>query len=163
MARYGDISYKNIDYVYDIDLNTGSDACSDGDLLSEPQAIPNAVHRNGTSTLQFVRLANRGDKNSAVDIIFMNQNTPLGTDNAALVTSDGDLSSIETIVPFSAGDYTDMGSFQIAVKNTADEGMGALMKPSDPTTDTLYVASVSRDTDIYDSNGINLRIGFMRR
>jgi len=130
-----------------------------GDLLADTQEIASVCVGGRPVILYSIRLLDKDDQGGELDLLFLESNTDMGTENSAFAPSDASAAAILTSVNITS--YTDFANSQLATKNVDDAGMGVLLKPSDGSS--LYIAAISRDTKTYTTaGGIELHIGFIR-
>jgi hypothetical protein len=126
------------------------------DLLADTQAIAGAVPQNGGSLLlQSVELLDEDDQGVAMDLVFLDANVSLGTENSAPSVTDANARNILGYVSIATGDYKDLGGSRIAtVKN-----VNLILKATSATR-TIYVAAITRGgTPTYTAAGLKLRLG----
>lgn len=144
------------DKVVEVTLTLDTSQYGDADVLADTQAIANAVIANSVSELKSVVLIDKDDQAAALDLLFLESNTSIGTENAALAITDAAAGEIVGAIEVAAGDYVDLANSQIVVKTD----VGILMQPTSGTS--LYVAAISRGTATYTASGIVLKLGFVR-
>lgn len=138
-----------------LSLNT-SGAYADGDVLADTQVVTNAVRiAGGRATLQTVHVHDEDDQGQPFDLLFLDANNSIGTENAAPTITDANGRAILGKVSILSGDYYDMQAFRVATKTA----IGLLLKAGSGTRD-LYVAAISRGTGTYTASGIRLKLGF---
>ena len=143
--------------VVDVTLSLDTAGCADGDLLADAQEIASAVRVNaGKATLRSIQLLDEDDQGVALDLLFLDAATSLGTENNAADISDANARGILGVVSIASGDYVDLVSCQIANKND----VGLKLKAAAATT-SLYVAAITRGgAPTYTASGIRLKLGF---
>lgn len=145
--------------VFDLtlSLDTGG-AYADADVLADTQEIANVFRLpGGTIWLQNIRIVDEDDQGAALDLIFLDAASSLGTENSAVSISDA-LSRTELWrVSVASGDYYDQGGSRIACIGS----IATLLKAASGST-SLFVAAVSRGTGTYTAAGIRLKIGVQK-
>jgi len=146
------------DNAVTITCSLDTSAYADGDVLFDTQEVALAARVNGgTTILQNVVITDISDQGQALDLIFFNANTSLGTENSAPDIDDTEVLTVIGRISVSSSDYYDLGANRVAcVRN-----LGLLMEAGGGTT-SLYVAGVSRGTGTYSASGIQIQFGFMR-
>lgn len=112
-----------------------------GDLLADVQAIAGAVRVNGgTTELRAVTLVDVEEQNQALDIVFVLDNTSLGTENSAPNMSDanGKL-KILGVVQVAVADWRDCGGFSVATP-----AISPLLMQADTGATSIYVGLITR-------------------
>jgi hypothetical protein len=138
-----------------LSLSSGS-AYAANDVLADRQELENVFLTNGgRATLQSLVVLDKDDQAGALDVVFLNANNSLGTENSAVSITDANMESCVAVVSVASSDYDDFINSQIACKDNIDTLVSG---PSDDTS--LWVGAVSRDTKTYTGSGIVLKIGF---
>jgi len=129
------------------------------DLLFNTTEVPLAVlHAGGHARLESITLLDEDDQGIAMDLLFLDAVTSLGTFNAAFNASDTLGRGILGRVNIATGDYIDFGNFRIAQKAS----VGIVMKAATAAS-SLYVAGVTRGgTPTYTAAGLKFKFGFSR-
>lgn len=141
--------------VLDVTLSLDTNAYADGDVLADTQEVASAYRvATGRLYLKTVVVLDEDDQGQALDLIFLNANTSLGTENSAPNISDSNARNIIGRVSIGSGDFYDLGGARIAVVDAA----GLLMEAGSGST-SLYVAAISRGTGTYSASGIRLKLG----
>ena len=139
-----------------LSLNTGQYAS--GDVLAATQELASAVRvPGGTGVIQSIRLLDKDDNGGALDLVFLQPNVSLGTENAAVSISDANADQIIGIVSITAADYVDLVNSQLVTKTN----VGLAVEAASGAT-SLYVGAISRDTKTYTASGITLLIGILQ-
>ena len=80
-------------------FSTDSDAYASGDVLADRQEIASVGLANGAGgVIQSIVLLDQDDQAQAMDIVFLNSDVSLGTENAAVSIADSDADKIIGIV-----------------------------------------------------------------
>lgn len=143
--------------VIDVTPTLDTAIYADGDLLFNPAAITSAAcFSGGIVRLESITLLDEDDQGVAMDLLFLDASTSLGTFNAAFAASDTLARAILGRVNIATGDYVDFGGFRIAQKTA----LGLIMKaPSSGST--IWVAGVTRGgTPTYTASGLKFKFGF---
>ena len=131
------------------------------DVLFNPIEIPNAVAVNdGTSILQSICLIDQTDTSVdagvAIDLVFTQDDTVLGSLDAAVSGADSVLDGILGII--SITNYADMINGQVATKNN----IGLILKGAS-SSKSVYVGGVIREAGTARGvNDIDIRLGIVK-
>lgn len=138
-----------------ITLSLDTAIYASGDVLADTQAVTGAIRSAGASAiLQSLSLLDKDDNAAAgIDLVFLNANVSLGTENAAPNISDANAAAILGIVSLVSGDFIDVGGAKVASK----ANIGLLVTPATGTT--IYVAAITRGTPTQSAAGIVLTLG----
>lgn len=139
-----------------LSLDTGIYA--DGDVLADTQVISGAARDNGgPCSLESVQVLDEDDQGVALDLLFLDANVSIGTENAAPSVTDANARNILGLISIAAADYKDLGASRIATVHS----IGLVLKAATGSRD-LYIAAITRGgTPTYTASGIRLRLGFM--
>ena len=141
-------------HVVDVVLTMAAAANHAGDVLADTQEIANAVSRSGGSgILQSILVQDDDALGGAMDIVILDTNTSIGTENAAVSMADND--NILGTVSVLASDYVSM----INSKHATMSNLGIVVKAKGGRS--LYVAVVMRDANTVTAAGTTLRFGFL--
>jgi len=147
------------DTVLDLTLSADTNQYAANDVLSATQELASAGRvAAGTGYIQSITVLDKDDQGVEMDVVFLDADVGIGTENAAVSVADSDAVAIVGIVNIETGDYTDMINSQFAtVKN-----IGLPYKCAAGAT-SLYVATVTRGgTPTYTAAGLSLKIGILR-
>jgi hypothetical protein len=146
----------NFGDVLDVTLSLDTNIYADGDVLADTQVITDALRTaGGRGRLDSVMVLDESDQGAALDLIFLDANVSIGTENAAVSVTDTNARSILARVPIVSGDFYDMGGCRVASVGN----LGRILRAVSGTRD-LYVAAISRGTGTYAAAGIRLKLGF---
>lgn len=141
----------------DVTLSLDTSAYAVGDVLAATQEIVNAVPSTGGATaLHSLLVLDKDDLGLGLDLVFLDANVSIGTENAAVSITDADAARILGVVPVAAGDFVDLGGCRVATL----KGIGLALR-ADIASRSIYVAAISRGTGTYTAAGISLRLGFI--
>lgn len=150
--------FMNGTSLIDVTLSLDTNIYASGDVLADTQEIADALRVNGgTGIIQSLVVLDKDDLGLALDIVFLQKNVSIGTENSAVSISDTNAEEILGIVEILSGDYVDLVGSQIVTK----QGLSILAK-SLVDSKSLYVAAISRATGTYTAAGIVLKIGILR-
>lgn len=139
-----------------LSLNTSQYAS--GDVLAATQELAAAVRvPAGTGIIQSIQLLDKDDQGGALDLVFLQTNVALGTENSAISITDTNAAFIIGIVEITAADYVDLVASQLVTKTN----VGLAIEAAAGST-SIYVAAASRDTKTYSAAGITLLIGILQ-
>jgi len=140
-----------------LSLDTGG-AYADGDVLAATQEIANAVRVNaGTGILHSIIVLDKDDQAQALDLVFLQTNVGIGTENSAVSVTDSNTEEILGVVEVGSNDYVDLVASQIVTKSN----VGIVLEAAAGST-SLYVAAISRGTGTYTASGITLKLGILQ-
>jgi hypothetical protein len=143
--------------LLEVTLSLDTSAYADGDVMADTQSLSNAVRVNaGRAILQSVTVIDEDDVGQTFDIIFLDTNNALGTENSAPNISDANARTILGRVRIESSEYIDLGGVKIANKN----GVGMFLKAASATT-TLYAGTIIRGAGTYTASGVKLRLGLL--
>lgn len=142
--------------VLDLTLSLDTSAYGDGDLLAETQLLSaEAFHEEGAKAfLESLVVIDQDDLKLAFDIVFLQSNVSLGTENATPSISDTDALKILGTVTIGTADYKDLGGVAVATLRDL-----RLLLEAASGSRSLYVGAISRGTGTYTAAGLKLRIG----
>jgi hypothetical protein len=145
----------NFGDVIDVTLSLDTATYADGDVLAATQVVTDAVRTaGGRARLESLFVLDESDQGAAFDLLILDSNVSIGTENAAVSVVDADARSILARIPIASGDYYDMGGCRIASLGN----LGKMLRAVSGSRD-LYVAAVSRGTGTYAAAGIRLKLG----
>ena len=144
--------------IIDIDLVTDTDATADNGVISNPVEIANCVAVNaGTALLHSVQLID-DDDGAAIDLVFTQVSTNLGTVNGAIDAAASVAASILGVVSLST--YFDGIAWQISQKTN----IGLTLKAA-ASTKSIYVGAINRSGGAVTktaADDLHLRIGVIK-
>jgi hypothetical protein len=139
-------------------LSLDTSAYADGDVLADSQSFASVARANDVGfVLQSVVLVDKDDQGMGLDLVFLNANQSLGTENAAPSISDANAEYIMGMVQISTSDWYDLGGARVAWRTN----INLPMVPVSGGTN-VYVAAISRGTGTYTASGITVRLGIQR-
>lgn len=129
------------------------------ELLFNPAEIATVGwHAGGQARLESILLLDEDDQGIAIDLLFLDASTSLGTFNTAFAASDTLARGIVGRVNIATGDYVDCGGFRVAQKSS----LGMLMKCATASS-SLWIAGITRGgTPTYTASGLKFKLGFSR-
>lgn len=144
----GEVGGKTTLTAITFSLNTSIYA--DGDVLADTQVLTACLRvADGTGILQDVIFNDEDDTGQPFDVLILQANTSIGTENAAPSITDANARNIIGRFQVLSGDWYDLGGVKIAsIKN-----IGIGVKAAAGTTN-LYVALISRGAGTYTASGI---------
>lgn len=143
--------------VLEVTLSLDTAAYADGDVLADTQTVTNAFKiPGGRMILQSVTVLDEDDQGQAFDLIFLDTNNSLGTENAAVSITDANARRIFGRVSIAAGDYYDLVANRIATVTNI-----GLVLAAATGSRSLFLGAVSRGTGTYTASGIKLKLGVM--
>lgn len=143
--------------LLEVTLSLDTSAYAADDVMADTQSAASAFRVNaGRAILQSVTVIDEDDQGKTFDIIFLDTNNSLGTENAAASISDANARTILGRVRIESSEYIDLGGVKIANKN----GVGMFLKAASAST-TLYVGTIIREAGTYTASGVKLRLGLL--
>ena len=153
-THIGEVGAKS--EVISVTLTLAASTYADGDVLADTQAITDAMRVNaGTGIPYSVVVIDLDDQAQALDILFLDTNCSIGTEDSAVSIADSCADDILCVVEIASGDYVDLANSQVAM------GAPACVVESTAGIDELWFAVVSRGTGTYTASGIVLKLGFL--
>ena len=139
----------------DVTLSLDTSAYADGDVLADTQEVTAALNANdGTGMIQSIQVLDEDDQGVAMDLIFLDANVSLGTENSAPSITDANARNILGRIRVNAADFIDLGGSRIATMT----GVGIGIKAGSGVDD-IWVAAITRGgTPTYTASGVRLRI-----
>lgn len=145
-----------LETVFDVTLSLDTSPYADGDVLADTQELTGFFpSTTGARVLQNLLVLDEDDQGVGFDLIFLNANVSLGTENSAPSITDANGRSIIGKVSVAAGDYIDIGGCRIADVTP----IGKVLKAATGQT-SLWVAAITRSaTPTYTAAGLKLKLG----
>lgn len=141
--------------VLDLTFSLDTSAYASGDLLADTQEIANFFRTpGGTVYVTDIVVQDADNQTGAMDIVFLDANQSLGTENSAPNISDANMAKILGHVPITAADYCGLGGCAVATVR----GVNKMLKAAAGAT-SVWVAAISRDAKTYSAAGLKLKIG----
>ena len=154
----GRLNKMDVDLI-DVDLVTDTDATADNGVISNPVEIASCVSvEGGRSLLHSVQLIDDDDDGAAIDLVFTQVSTNLGTVNGAIDAADGVAASILGVV--SLASYFDGIAWQISQKTN----IGLVLKAV-AGSKSVYVGAINRNGGAVTKTAVDdlhLRIGIIK-
>lgn len=140
-------------------LTLDTSAYAAGDLLADTQEIQgfSAMAANALAYLTSVTVIDEDDQKAGMDIVFLNSNVTLGTENSAPSISDANARTIMGIVRVNAGDYVDLGGVSVATRTAL--GLPLIMTAGTPG---MWFGCVTLGTPTHTASGVRIRFGFVK-
>ena len=147
------------DTVLDLTLTCDSNAYTANDVLAATQALAGAARvAGGTGIIQTITLLDKDDQGVAMDLVFLDANVGIGTENAAVSVADSDAVAILGTINIGTSDYCDLINSQVATLTN----VGFEYKCAAAATG-LWVAAITRGgTPTYTAAGLSLKIGILK-
>lgn len=157
-ATYGldvDVTRQPPPNVFDLTLSLDTAAYAVGDVLADSQEITNFFPVATTAVkIASIVVLDEDDQGGAFDILFLDSNVSIGSENAAISVSDANARKIVGHISVVGADYIDLGGSRLA---TID-GRNLIIKAASGAT-SIYIACLSQDTKTYTASGLKLKIG----
>lgn len=148
------------DAVIDVSVVTDTNIYASGDLLFDQTEIVGAARKaGGTGWITTITVWDHDNQGAAMDLIFMDDSSSLGTLNAAMaiVDSDANSAAIIGVVSIAASDYKDLGTCQYAtIRNV---GMQFQCASGDTG---IFMGAMSKGTPTYAADSLDFKIGILR-
>lgn len=128
------------------------------DVIFATEEIPAAFLRHGGQLLlTSVTVLDFADQGQAIDLVFLDSDVAVGTEDAAVSITDANAAKVLGVVSITTSDYADHIANQVAtVRN-----VGLLMQ-ADGSSTSLYVAGVTRSgTPTYGASGLTIKLGVL--
>jgi len=139
--------------ITNVTLSLDTSAYASGDVLADSQIISACLRENdGTGTITNVTLTDVDDQGQGLDLLFLDANVSLGTENSAPSISDANAANILGWVRINASDWIDLGGVRLASVPCTIPVKGV------SGADDLYIAAISRGTGTYTASGIVVRV-----
>ena len=139
--------------ITNVTLSLDTAAYADGDVLADSQIVTDCLRTtDGTGTITNVTCLDEDDQGFGFDLLFLDANVSLGTENAAPSITDANARNILGWVRVSASDFIDLGGTRLASVPCSIPVKGV------SGADDLYVAAISRGTGTYTASGIVVRV-----
>jgi len=141
--------------VAEVELTLDTAVYADGDLLCQPAELQNVCVENFPSFIYNALILDYDDQGGAIELLFFRSNPGhLGTVNAGISIGDAQAEEIIGIVPVASGDWTDIGSQQIA-----DPQFNPIkVRPTDGGT-SVWVAGMAGAASTYTSGKMLVKVG----
>lgn len=142
----------------DVTLSVDTSIYADGDVLADTQVVTGALrYSDAVAEIRSIQVLDEDDQGVALDLLFLDANVSIGTENAAPSVTDANARSILGLVSIAAADYKDLGGARIALARN----VGLLIKAASGTRN-IYVAAITRGgTPTYTASGLKLRLGIV--
>ena len=145
--------------IVSITPGTTTNACSDGEIIWDNEKLENLVGvKGGSCILQSVTLIDDDDHGGAIDLVFFNASSSLGTEGSAVSAADGAVpDAILGVVTVS--NYFDGVNWKVGTKNN----IGLVLKAASDSRD-IYVGAVNRSGGAltYTAAGLLLKVGVVQ-
>ena len=160
LDEHGKVWVKNKDIeIVDVTLVLDTNQYAANDVLVIPQILTACLLENGgKAILDSVVLLDKDDQGIAMDLVFSQVVTTLGTINGAVSISDANAAYILGTLNIATGDYVDLIGSQIATKLN----VGMYLEGASGADD-IYIGAITRGgTPTYTASGITVRLGLKR-
>jgi len=155
-AHVGEVS-GNTD-VIDVTLSLNTNIYASGDVLAATQEVASAMRvAAGKALLHSIVLNDKDDQGVELDLVFLQTNVSIGTENSAASVSDADADKILGLVNVASSDWEDLGGCRIATKTS----VGLVLEAGAGST-SIYIAAITRGTPTHTASGITLKLGLLR-
>ena len=152
------LNQMKVDLV-SITPGTTTNACSDGEIIWDNEKLENLVAvKGGSCILQSVSILDDDDHGGAIDLVFFNASSSLGTEGSAVSVADGAVpDAILGVVNIS--NYFDGINWKFWHK----ENIGLVLKADSDSRD-IYVGAVNRSGGplTYTAAGLLLKVGVVQ-
>ena len=152
------LNQMNIDII-EITPGTTTNACSDGEIIWDNEKLENlTATKGGSCVLQSITLLDDDDHGGAIDLVFFNASSSLGTEGGVLDATDGAVpDAILGVVQIS--NYFDGILWQVGHK----ENIGLVLKSASNSRD-IYVAAINRSGGAltYTAAGLLLKVAVVQ-
>jgi len=125
-----------------------------GDVLADTQEVTGALlNTAGGGIIESIVVIDQDAQAQALDLVFLDTDGSLGTENSAVGPTDAVAAKILGIIPVLASDYKSLVNSQVATLTN----VGLAIKAASNTT-SIYLGAVSRGTGTYTASGILVRM-----
>ena len=126
---------------------------ADGDVLADSQILAVCLRVNdGTGIILDAIFNDEDDTGIAFDVLILDANVSLGTENSAPNISDANARNILGRFNVLASDFYDLGGVKVAHIRDVNIGVKGVSGADD-----LYIALISRGAGTYSASGITAR------
>lgn len=144
--------------VFGVTFSLDTSAYTSGDVLADSQVMTSVMRKtDGTGVLQSIVLNDKDDQGLALDVVILDANVSLGTENAAVSISDANADNILAIVSVATTDWVDLVGCRVATIRNLSIPVKAVSG-----TSNLYVGLIARGAPTHTASGITGRFGFLR-
>lgn len=151
------IPVKALDDVITIDCTVDTNALAEGDVAFATQEVAGfSTAADVSSILQSIVLYDPDIQSKAIDLVFFNAATPLGTENSAPDIDDTESLTVIGIVSIAEADYVSLIQNSVAIKTN----IGLVMKAG--TGGSVWVAGISRGAPTYATGHLYIKLGVLR-
>lgn len=145
--------------IIPVTLSLDTSSYADNDVLAAPQEVQNVARiPGGVVTIGSLVLLDEDDQGVDIDVLFLDADGSIGSENAAVGPTDAVARTILGHVSVTSADYTDLGNSQMATKR----GLGLPIKAAAGTTSIWIAAVVRSGTPTFTASGIRLKLGVYR-
>lgn len=142
--------------LVDVILTPGVSPMADGDVLAATQEVTDFFGAaGGTRRLVSVRVNDKDAQGEPFDLLLLQSNVSVGSENSPVSLTDGNADAILGQVRVQAADFADYTACKVAIIDGLDILLGA------GATTSLFIAAVSRGIGTYTASGITLRLGVL--
>ena len=143
--------------VIDVTLSVPAEAVDDNDVLAATQEVQDFFRiPGGQAYLHSLTVLDEDDQGAEMDIVFLDSNVALGTEDAAVSITDANARQIIGIVNVATSDYTDLIGCQLATLRN----IGLALKAASGDS-SIYIAAITRGTPTHTASGLKLKLGVM--
>ena len=153
------VDIRRASCVVDLTLSLSTVQYSANDVLADRQELA-GMFREGTGNaeIQSVVVVDKDDQGVAMDLVFLDSDVAIGTENSAVSISDTNAAKVVGIVSVTTANYVDLINSQVATKS--DLGI-RVQGASDQSS--LWVGAITRGgTPTHTASGIVLRVGVIQ-
>ena len=143
--------------VINVTLSLDTSAYASADVLADTQEVAYFFNNivSGKARIESILILDEDHQAQSLDLVFLDANVSLGTENSAVSITDAHARNIVGLVKFLTTDYTDLVASQIAVKT----GIDLIIKNN--SNASLWIAAICRSgTPTYTASGLKLKIGY---
>lgn len=141
--------------VFDLTFSVPAEAVDDNDVLADTQEIPGVFRWPGASAkLVSLVLLDEGDQGTETDIVFLDSNVSLGTEDSAVSITDANARQIIGALNIPTTAYFDLVNSQVAVL----KDINLVMRGA---STSLFVGLITRGTPTYAATtDLKIKLGF---
>jgi hypothetical protein len=146
---------------HDLLFTTTTSILADGDVIADTQLVDagffDPMHQS--AIVQSCHVFDGDDQGIAMDIVLLNQNVSVGTENAAVSITDANALSIQGIIVVATGDYVNL----IASQYASPQFNPFIISADTVLKRGLWAAAITRgSTPTYAGSLLRIRLGVIR-
>ena len=142
--------------IKEVTLSLDTDTYASGDVLADTQLVTGIFpNPEKPGVIRSVVILDKDDQGNALDLLFLEDASSIGTENQAVSVADAAADSIFGVIEVASGDYVDLVNSQIVAKHD----LYIPIKPAAADTNSIGVAAIARGTPTHTASGVTLKLG----